>query len=68
MGTDNKGHRAGSLKQTNKKHKTGRHRSKGAIDNDQKGLFTISVQSYFSFDWALEFWIENVEYCPILIT
>lgn len=51
MGTDNKAHRAGSLKQTNKKHKTGRHRSKGAIDNDQKGLF-ISVQLGF---WFLNF-------------
>lgn len=37
MGTDNIGHRAGALKQTNKSHKTGRHRSKGAIDNDQNG-------------------------------
>lgn len=31
------GHRAGPLKQTNKSHKTGRHRSKGAIDNELKG-------------------------------
>lgn len=41
MGTDSKGHRAGSFKQVNKAHKTGRHRSKGAIDKDQKGLFII---------------------------
>lgn len=41
MGTDNIGHRAGALKQTNKSHKTGRHRSKGAIDNDQKGNSTV---------------------------
>jgi len=38
-------HRPGPLKQANKAHKTGRHRSKGAIDNAQKGkcksLFTI---------------------------
>lgn len=39
MGTDNVGHRAGALKQTNKAHKTGRHRSKGAVDNEQKGNF-----------------------------
>lgn len=37
MGTGKEGHRAGVLKQTNKAHKTGRHRSKSAIDNDQKG-------------------------------
>lgn len=37
MGVDDQVHRAGSLKQTNKSHKTGRHRSKGAIDNEGKG-------------------------------
>ncbi len=37
MGSDTVGHRAGVLKQKNKAHKTGRHRSKGVIDNDQKG-------------------------------
>ena len=31
MGTDQPTHRAGALKQTNKAHKTGRHRSKGAV-------------------------------------
>lgn len=30
-------HRSGALKQNNKQHKTGRHRSKSAINNDQKG-------------------------------
>ncbi|XP_032663678.1 pre-rRNA-processing protein TSR1 homolog [Odontomachus brunneus] len=30
-------HRPGALKQTNKQHKTGRHRSKSAINNEQKG-------------------------------
>lgn len=30
-------HRPGPLKQKNKAHKTGRHRSKGAIDNALKG-------------------------------
>lgn len=39
MGLDNHAHRSGSLKQTNKSHKTGRHRSKGAIDNALKGEF-----------------------------
>lgn len=37
MGSDRVAHRAGVLKQKNKAHKTGRHRSKGVIDNDQKG-------------------------------
>lgn len=30
-------HRAGSLKQVNKTHKHGKHRSKGQIDNENKG-------------------------------
>ena len=30
-------HRPSNLKQTNKPHKTGRHRSKGSICNDAKG-------------------------------
>lgn len=38
MGVDHQVHRSGALKQTNKGHKTGRHRSKGAIDNEQKGM------------------------------
>jgi len=32
-------HRAGIFKQSNKAHKTGRHRSKGLIDKDTKGWF-----------------------------
>lgn len=31
-------HRAGALKQTNKLHKTGKHRSNRQIDNDNKGM------------------------------
>lgn len=38
MGLDQQAHRSGPLKQKNKTHKTGRHRSKGTIDNEQKGL------------------------------
>lgn len=30
-------HRSGAFKQSNKQHKTGRHRSKSAINNEQKG-------------------------------
>lgn len=30
-------HRAGSLKQTNKSHKHGHHRSKRSIDSENKG-------------------------------
>lgn len=37
MGVEPQTHRPGALKQTNKSHKTGRHRSKGTIDKDQKG-------------------------------
>lgn len=33
----NTSHRAGPLKQTNKSHKTGGHRSKGAVDNLNRG-------------------------------
>ena len=36
-------HRAGPLKQANKKHKTGRHRSKGVIDVETRG----ELMSYF---------------------
>ncbi|EFN82312.1 pre-rRNA-processing protein TSR1 homolog [Harpegnathos saltator] len=35
--TKQKTHRPGALKQANKQHKTGRHRSKGVINNEQKG-------------------------------
>lgn len=31
-------HRVGAFKQTNKAHKTGRHRSKGSISSDVKGI------------------------------
>ncbi|XP_077982954.1 pre-rRNA-processing protein TSR1 homolog [Glandiceps talaboti] len=37
------GHRAGSLKQKNKTHKTGRHRSKGTIDNELKGRVSVKM-------------------------
>lgn len=37
MDNQQKTHRPGLLKQTNKSHKTGRHRSKGAIASEQKG-------------------------------
>ena len=36
-------HRSGPLKQQNKSHKTGRHRSKGAVDNDNKGRIGIKA-------------------------
>ncbi|XP_031632589.1 pre-rRNA-processing protein TSR1 homolog [Contarinia nasturtii] len=41
MGVDQQAHRAGALKQKNKVHKTGRHRSKGAIDNELKGKYSV---------------------------
>lgn len=46
MGVDQV-HRAGVLKQTNKSHKTGRHRSKGAIDKEQKGKVNIGRENLF---------------------
>ncbi|CAO1438517.1 unnamed protein product [Diamesa tonsa] len=36
-------HRPGALKQTNKTHKTGKHRSKGEIDNLNKGRVPVKV-------------------------
>ncbi|XP_030570385.1 pre-rRNA-processing protein TSR1 homolog [Drosophila novamexicana] len=39
-------HRPGPLKQTNKAHKTGRHRSKGAIDNALKGKVGLKAISH----------------------
>ncbi|XP_030373387.1 pre-rRNA-processing protein TSR1 homolog [Scaptodrosophila lebanonensis] len=38
-------HRPGPLKQTNKAHKTGKHRSKGAIENALKGKVSLKVVS-----------------------
>jgi hypothetical protein len=40
-------HKAGSLKQTNKAHKHGQHRSKRSIDTDNKG-------NLFPATWSLE--------------
>lgn len=39
------GHRAGPLKQSNKTHKTGKHRSKGSIDNLHKGRVSLKSSS-----------------------
>ncbi|XP_076651890.1 tsr1 ribosome assembly factor [Halictus rubicundus] len=38
-------HRPGAFKQTNKPHKTGRHRSKGSISSDVKGKVSVKVLS-----------------------
>lgn len=46
MGVDQQAHRAGALKQKNKTHKTGRHRSKGAIDNELKGELSVFCKQY----------------------
>lgn len=50
MGVDHQAHRSGVLKQTNKGHKTGRHRSKGAIDNEQKGMVRRADRKLFD-EW-----------------
>ncbi|XP_067645010.1 pre-rRNA-processing protein TSR1 homolog isoform X2 [Eurosta solidaginis] len=39
-------HRPGPFKQTNKAHKTGRHRSKGAIENVLKGRVSLKAVSH----------------------
>ncbi|KAJ6642509.1 Pre-rRNA-processing protein TSR1 like, partial [Pseudolycoriella hygida] len=45
MGLDRVAHRAGVLKQRNKAHKTGRHRSKGVIENEQKGKVSVKTMT-----------------------
>lgn len=49
-------HRAGTFKKPNKPHKTGRHRSKGSISNDARGILFYdnttkchTSKSYFQF-------------------
>lgn len=46
MGVDQATHRPGALKQKNKAHKTGRHRSKGAVDAAIKGKSDIKAISH----------------------
>lgn len=57
MGVEQQAHRSGALKQKNKAHKTGRHRSKGIIDNDQKGKV---FELYFPFGLHL---IQKMAMC-----
>lgn len=49
MAVDQPGHRSGSLKQANKGHKHGAHRSKRAIDAANKGTlrFFFCVDTFF---------------------
>lgn len=42
-------HRPGALKQTNKTHKTGKHRSKGEIDNLNKGTNILKFSYYYFY-------------------
>ncbi|XP_011867459.1 PREDICTED: pre-rRNA-processing protein TSR1 homolog [Vollenhovia emeryi] len=46
-------HRPGALKQSNKQHKTGRHRSKSAINNDLKGKRNAIEKSSKRFEKTL---------------
>uniref|UniRef100_A0A0N5AK54 Pre-rRNA-processing protein TSR1 homolog n=1 Tax=Syphacia muris TaxID=451379 RepID=A0A0N5AK54_9BILA len=39
------GHRPGAFKQTNKKHKTGRHRAKGSISDNARGRLTVKIHT-----------------------
>lgn len=53
MALNQQAHRSGPLKQTNKPHKTGRHRSKGAIYDAFKG----KIKSYriIKYDVCIKF-------------
>jgi len=42
-------HRSGALKQSNKQHKTGRHRSKSVISNDLKGKLSVPDNNKFYY-------------------
>ncbi|VDK49588.1 unnamed protein product [Anisakis simplex] len=44
MGSE-EGHRPGAFKQVNKKHKTGRHRTKGIIDGEARGRQNVKALS-----------------------
>lgn len=46
-------HRPGALKQINKSHKTGRHRSKGSISNEVKGKIVRYVFCYLILHYNL---------------
>ena len=50
-------HRPGALKQTNKTHKTGKHRSKGEIDNLNKGI-NLSRFSFIIFFYVIKLQVE----------
>lgn len=41
-------HRSGQLKQRNKEHKTGRHRTKGQLDREFKGEFLECMHIAFT--------------------
>lgn len=50
-------HRPGALKQQNKAHKHGKHKSKGVLDNETKGevsnltlMYSLSCSSHFGDD------------------
>lgn len=42
-------HKPGAFKQTNKQHKTGKHRSKGALDAESKGWLIVHGYLVFIF-------------------
>lgn len=51
-------HRPGALKQQNKSHKHGKHKSKGQLDKDTKGKYTACFNDHSE--------IEHI--CPNLLT
>lgn len=47
-------HRPGALKQQNKSHKHGKHKSKGQLDKETKGKYT-SIVFVHKLSWNPEF-------------
>ena len=45
MASVGEAHRAGAFKQSNKSHKTGRHKSKGAVEKENRGRVSAKVRN-----------------------
>ena len=41
-------HRSGQLKQRNKEHKTGRHRTKGQLDREFRGVYMNGCRDFIT--------------------
>ena len=47
------GHRPGPWKQSNKSHNTGRHRSKGSVEKDNRGRVGVKVSGVYKVKKSL---------------